>query len=497
MGDFILAIDQSTSATKALLFSSSGQVLDKVSLAHQQIYPLPGYVEHDAEEIYRNTIGAIQSLLERNPDRQKHIAGLSITNQRETVVVFDRQTGVPLYHAMVWQCRRGEPICSRLIAEGNEDWVRERTGLKIDTYFSAPKIAWLAEHQPDIHRKLVRGEALIGTMDAYLIYRLTRGKAFATDSTNASRTLLFDIDNLSWDEKLCKLFKVPISSLPEVRDSNALVGYTNIEGILNHDLPICGVMGDSQAALFAQRCFLPGNAKVTFGSGSSVLLNIGEQKVISPGAVTAVGWVLNGKPVYAFEGIINFTGATIAWLQNQLGLIQSPEETETVAMELEDNGGVYLVPAFVGLSAPYWCPNAKAMITGLTPHSNKKHIIRAALESIAYIVADVLNAMAKDAGVNLSQIHADGGAVKNRFLMQFVADMTRLKVKASNLPELSALGAALSGMLGLEIFRSLEDIQALPFSTTEYLPAMDISQAQTLYAGWKTAVNQVLGTDGK
>jgi glycerol kinase len=371
--------------------------------------------------------------------------------------------------------------------------VQGKTGLKIDTYFPASKLTWLLQNRPDIAQKLADGEALIGTIDAYLIYRLTNGRSFATDQTNASRTLLFDINRLAWDTELCQLFGVPPSALPEVRDSDAPFGETDLGGLLERPLPIAGVMGDSQAALFAQRCFRPGSAKVTFGTGSSVLLNIGSEVAYSDkGMVTAVAWVIDGRPVYAFEGITNFTGGTIAWLRDQLGLIQSAEETEGLATTVPDNGGVYLVPAFVGLSAPYWRPNARAAIVGLSPSSNKNHVVRAALEGIAYRIRDVLSLMAQEAAVDLQTVHADGGAVSNRFLMQFVADLTHLTVRASRLPELSALGAVLAGLIGLGVYADLNAVARLPRETVDFIPIMPPDSAEKFYTGWQRAVRQVL-----
>lgn len=489
----ILAIDQSTSATKALLFNTTGELLDKTAIPHRQIYPQPGWVEHDAAEIYHNTIKSVKLLLKRNDRYKNDIFCLSITNQRETVVIFDRRTGEPLYNAIVWQCRRGEPICSQLVAEGHNDLVQRRTGLKIDTYFSASKLKWLFENRADIYQQVMGGKALIGTIDTYLIYRLTGGKVFATDHTNASRTLLFDINQLTWNEELCRLFKVPIISLPDSKESKDIFGETTVDGELDRPIPICGVMGDSQAALFGQRCFEPGTAKVTFGSGTSVLLNTGDQlRLSSNGIVTTIAWVYDRKPTYAFEGIINFTGATIAWLQEQLQLISSPQETEELATAVEDNGGVYLVPAFVGLSAPYWRPDARAAIIGLTPSSTRNHVVRAALESIAYIVKDVLDLMSEEAAVELQTIHADGGAIKNRFLMQFVADITQRRLRASSLPELSALGAVISGALGMKVYSSFEDLYQLPVSSNDFNPAMNQKRAYELYSGWKQVVKQVL-----
>jgi glycerol kinase len=490
---FILAIDQSTSATKAMLFDRSGGLVDKVSVPHEQIYPRPGWVEHDAEEIYQNTIQSVRSLLELYQGTEKELVCLSITNQRETIVVFDRQTGKPLHNAIVWQCRRGSEICAALVEAGKNEVVQLKTGLPIDTYFSASKLKWLVDNHPDIQKKLVDGDALIGTIDAYLVYRLTKRGTFASDQTNACRTLIYDIKDLRWDEELCDIFDVPIQALPEVRESSARFGETDIEGALASPLPICGVMGDSQAALFAQCCYDIGAVKVTFGTGSSVLLNIGDEMIHSDsGIVTTIAWVHTGKPIYAFEGITNFTGATIAWLQNQMEIIANAAETENLARSVDENGGVYLVPAFVGLSAPYWQPNAKAAILGLTPHSTKAHIVRAGLESIAYRIRDVLSLMAQDAGVEMQYIHADGGAVANRFLMQFVADMLGITVRASSLPELSALGAAFSGMLGMGIVQTIEGLQQLPMESVDFAPKMDRALVDKYYLDWQVAVQQVL-----
>lgn len=491
-----LAIDQSTSATKALLFSQQGALLDHLALPHRQIYPQAGWVEHDAEEIYQNVIAVAGDLLAKRPDLASQVVSLSITNQRETYVVFDRATGKPLHNAVVWLCRRGEPICRTLVEAGHEGRVHELTGLKIDTYFPASKLAWLLAERPDLAQKLASGEALFGTIDAYLIYRLTRGAVYATDHTNASRTLFYDIRALGWSDELLSIFGVRLGRLPEIRESCAHFGTTDLEGrlpsALSGSLPICGVMGDSQGAFFAQRCFAPGSAKITFGTGSSVLMNIGEQPVLSPsGIVTAIGWVLNGRPTYAFEGITNFTGATIAWLRDQLQLIDDVAATEAIATTVPDTGGVYLVPAFAGLSAPYWRPDARATITGLSPSSTRAHVVRAALESIAFVVGDVLRLMEEDAGVTLQFVQGDGGAVRNRFLMQCVADVSRRTVHASRLPELSALGAVFNGMLGMGV-ATLDDLRSLPADFVEYTPQMADEAADELLAGWKHAVKQTL-----
>jgi glycerol kinase len=489
----ILALDQSTSATKAVLFDAQGKVLGRASRDHKQIYPQPGWVEHDAEEIWQNVLAVIREVAGRNPDKINQLACLSITNQRETVLVFDRATGKPLHNAIVWQCRRGDPLCQKLREQGHEDLVRSKTGLKIDTYFSASKLKWLINEKPAIAARLKSGDAVIGTIDAYLVHRLTGGKVFATDHTNASRTLLFDIGKLRWDEELCRLFDVPLRALPEVRESAAQFGDTDAGGILPKRVPICGVMGDSQASLFAQRCYQPGMAKATFGTGTSVLLNIGNQfRSSEKGAVTALAWVWRGQPIYAFEGIINFSAATIEWLKNQLGLIQSAAETETLARAVEDNGGVYLVPAFAGLSAPYWSPDARAAITGMTAHTRKEHIVRAALESIAYQIRDVLDMMRADAKLELQNLHADGGPTRNKFLMQFTADLTGAELKVSEVAESSAWGAAMNGLLGLGQCKSLDDLAALPREVKSFRPQMDAAKATQLHRGWLAAVKRVL-----
>jgi glycerol kinase len=489
----ILAIDQSTSATKAVLFNATGKVLDKAARIHRQIYPQPGWVEHDADEIWRNVLAVIREVATRNRRKLSQLAGLSITNQRETIVVFDRATGRPLHNAIVWQDRRGDPICQKLRRQGHEGLVRKKTGLKIDTYFSASKLKWLTAEKPKIAAKLKSGDAIIGTIDAYLIHRLTNGTVFATDFTNASRTLLFDIGKLRWDESLCKLFSVPLHALPEVRESAAQFGETDANGILPKPVPIIGVMGDSQASLFAQRCFQPGTAKATFGTGTSVLLNVGGEFLPSQkGAVTALAWVWHGKPTYAFEGIINFSAATVEWLKNQLGLIQSAGEVEKLAASISDNGGVYLVPAFAGLGAPYWSLDARAAIVGMTAHTRKEHIVRAAEEAIAYQIRDVLDMMRADAKIKLQSLHADGGPTRDKFLMQFTADMAGIELKVSEVAESSAWGAAANGLLGLGVYASPDELAKLPRKQKDFRPQMKPAEVKRSHDGWKQAVKRVL-----
>jgi len=489
----ILAVDQSTSATKAMLFGTDGRLLDKESRDHAQHYPQPGWVEHDAEEIWLNVLATVRALLARHAAEAQEILGFSLTNQRETIVVFDRATGRPLHRAIVWQCRRSEPLCAAASAGGHEELVASRTGLRIDPYFSASKLQWLVRERPDLRAKLESGEAVIGTIDAYLIHRLTRGAVFACDPTNASRTLLFDVRRLRWDEELCALWQVPVRALPEVRESFARFGETTLDGLLPRAVPICGVMGDSQAALFAHGCFTRGSAKVTLGTGSSVLLNLGaEFRRSAQGVVTALAWVRDGRPVYAFEGIIIAAASTLTWLRDQLKLVDRLDGVEAMATELPDNGGVYLVPAFSGLGLPYWKADARAAIVGLTTHSDRRHVVRAAQESIAFQLGDALQALRADAGIEVAAIHADGGPTANRFLMQFTADVTGAELRLAPFAECSAFGAVSAGLLGLGVFSSLDELAARPRAGLVYRPQMDAARVAALRRGWQHAVRQTI-----
>jgi len=490
---FILAIDQSTSATKAVLFDAAGVIIDRASREHRQIYPQPGWVEHDADEIWQNVRDVLGDVAGRQHNRWSEVVGLSIANQRETFVVFERGSGRPLHNAIVWQCRRGEPVCRAIREAGREEAVSAKTGLKLDTYFSGSKLKRLVDERPDIAEKLHTGGALFGTIDAYLVYRLTEGAVFATDPTNASRTLLYDVRTLRWDAELCELFGAPAPSLPEVRESFCQFGETDAGGALPGRLPICGVMGDSQASLFAQRCYQPGMAKATFGSGTSVLLNVGGRfEPSARGTVSALAWARQGKADYALEGLINYSSATVAWLRDQLGLIRDAAETEALAAAVPDNGGAYFVPAFAGLSAPYWSPDARAALVGLTAFTRKEHVVRAALESIAYQIRDVLDMMRAETGLAARTLRADGGPTRNAFLMQFTADLTRLTLEVSDVAESSAWGAAMAGLLGLGVYGALDELVALPRATRLYEPQMSCATAEHLYAGWKTAVKRVL-----
>lgn len=488
----VIAIDQSTSATKALLFDEAGVCLDQESRAHRQHYPQPGWVEHDAEEIWQNVLRTSRDLVARHAQRIGELACVSIANQRETVVVFDRATGRPLHPAIVWQCRRSDELCAAHREAGHTNLIHERTGLRVDPYFSGSKVQWLVRNQPGIRDRLASGKALIGTIDSYLIYRMSKGRVFATDHTNASRTLLYDITRLKWDQELCDLWETPIAALPEVRESEAFFGETDLDGILRDSRPIVGVMGDSQAALFAQRCFEPGTAKVTFGTGSSVLLNIGDEPRWSKrGLVTALAWVRGSKPVYAFEGIIINSAATLDWLQSQLGIVGDVAEIEALARDIPDSGGVFLVPAFSGLGLPHWAPAARAAIVGLSGHSDRRHIARAALESMAYQLNDALDTMQTESGVAVRMLRADGGPTDNHLLMQFTADLTGTDLAVSVVPNCSALGATLMGLLGLGI-QSLASIAEMAHDGLVFRPAMPSSTMQSQLAGWQRAVRQVL-----
>ena len=488
-----LALDQSTSATKALLFDADGGTLDRESLEHRQHYPQPGWVEHDAEEIWRNTLAVLTALLARQASRLAEIGSLSLTNQRETIVVFDRASGRPLHPAIVWQDRRGDAICAEHAAAGHEALIQRKTGLKIDGYFSASKLQWLVRHRPELRSRLADGSALIGTIDAYLIYRLTEGKVFATDATNASRTLLYDITRLAWDEELCALWEVPRRALPEVRDCTARFGETTVNGALARPIPLCGVMGDSQASLLAQRCVSPGSAKITFGTGSSLLLNVGHRPRLSPsGVLTALAWIHGGVPTYAFEGIIISSASTLTWLRDQLGLAADVPAIEQLALAAPDCGGVYLVPAFTGLGLPHWRPEARAAITGLSPHSDRRHVARAAFESIAYQIRDALDAMRAGAGVPLVAIHADGGPTASRFLMQCCADLAGVELRVAALSDGSPLGAMLAGQIGLGRVPSVAALADGPRDETIYRPTMPRERANALHAGWQRAVQSVI-----
>lgn len=483
-----IAIDQSTSATKAIVFDEKGAVRFRASRGHRQYYPFDGAVEHNAEEIYQNVLEVIgeASLTCKN------LQSIAITNQRESFVVFDRKSGAPLHPAVVWLDRRGERICADLEQSGLGQFVRLKTGLRLDTYFPASKMAHLFRARPELLSKVRNGEALVGTVDAYLVYRLTEGAVFATDHSNASRTLLYDIHKLAFSESLCELFEVPFCGLPELRSSEACFGETSAGGCLERPLPIRGVMGDSHAALFAQRCFEPGEGKITLGTGSSLMVNAGSSPPEGAELVTALAWTVDGKPTYALEGIINCTGAIIAWLRDGLGFFSDSAQSEALIENVEDSGGVQLIPAFTGLSAPYWRPNVRGALMGLQLSTTRAHIVRAALESIAFQICDIAGLVAEGAGDALRVLHADGGMVSNALLMQMISDVCGVPVRHRDVAELSAQGAFLAGALGAARFCSLEEIRLLPSRLHEYQPGQAQDSLRQRYVQWRGAVEAML-----
>ncbi|QJD85032.1 glycerol kinase GlpK [Cohnella herbarum] len=493
MRNYILAIDQSTAGTKALLVDYAGQVVAKCSAEHKQIYPKPGWVEHDPLEIYDNVKRTIREVLTLAGITPASLAAMTITNQRETAMMWDSTTGKPICHAIVWQCQRTADKCAFLQEAGHGQVVRSATGLMLDPYFSASKWEWMLENVESAKVLLAQGKLLAGTMDSWLIWKLTGGRVHATDFTNASRTSLFNIHSLQWDEDMCRLFGVPASLLPEVRSSDDVFGYTGDSDLFTDRIPISGIIGDSQAALFGQMCLETGMAKATYGTGTSVLMNTGEKPATSDsGLVTAVAWARGGKVTYALEAVIRSSGDSIKWVRDNLGLFNSFQELDAILRQTKDNEGVYLVPAFVGLGAPYWDPYARAAITGMNRSTGKAHIVRAAVESIAYQVRDAADMMERETGIPMTKLHADGGASSNRLLMQFQADMLNHPVSKSEIDELSAMGSVYMGGLGVSFWRSIEDIRSQMKTGTLYEPSMEPAVREKLYFGWQRAAASVL-----
>lgn len=492
MKNYIIAIDQSTSATKAILFDEGCRLMGRVNVEHKQYYPKAGWVEHDAEEIYRNTIEAIRALLAKGLTEADATFSLAITNQRETVVVWDAETGKPVSHAVVWQCQRGAEICRQLKEAGHEATFLKKSGLLIDPYFSASGVKWILDNVEGVRARAEQGALRLGTIDSWLIWKLTGGAVHATDYTNASRTLLFNIHTLDWDEELCALFTIPRSMLPEPRPCDARFGRTTLEGLFPEGIEIAGVLGDSHGALAGQMCFEAGMGKATYGTGSSVMVNIGEEAVAAPeGLVTSVGFAAKGKVFYAFEGNIHCTGATLRWLTDQLQLIGSPAETEALATSVESTGGVYLVPAFAGLGAPWWNSQAKAILSGMTLSTTKAHVVRAALEAIPYQIKDLVDLMTGQAGVKLKELRVDGGPTKNHFLMQFQADMLNATINRADIEEASALGAVVMNGLARGVWATLDEVAALRTSDNRIEPQMATEEREKLHGGWLEAVKLI------
>jgi len=488
---YILSIDQSTQGTKGLLFDSQGSLIMRSDIPHEQIIDSQGFVEHNPNEIIQNTIEVVKSVIERAEINKDDILGIGISNQRETVVVWDRQTGEPIYNAIVWQCARARDITNRIEEKGYGSLIRESTGLHLSPYFSAAKISWILENVEGAKEKSETGELCCGTIDSWLIFKLTDGKEFKTDYSNASRTQLFNINKLAWDKKICELFGINIDILPKVCDSNSYFGETDFNGYFNKPIPIQGVLGDSNAALFAQGCFNKGMIKSTYGTGSSVMMNIGDKPIFSKnGIVTSLGWGMDGKVNYVLEGNINYTGAVITWLEKDLKLIKSPEETQALAEQATPMDKTYLVPAFTGLGAPYWDSKATGIITGITRTTGRAEVVRAALDSIAYQITDIVKAMSKDSGIGIEELRVDGGPTKNSYLMQFQSDMLKIPVQVANIEELSGTGAAYVAGIALDLYEKDQIFSRI--KRTKYENKMSSEKASKLYEGWKHAVNQVL-----
>lgn len=492
MKNSIIAIDQSTSATKAMLFNEQCEMVKRINVSHRQYYPQAGWVEHDAEEIYRNVLEGVAELL-KDEALDEAAYSLAITNQRETVVVWNRMTGKPVCNAVVWQCMRGADFCNQLKMQGYGEVVQAKSGLLIDPYFSASGVKWILDNVEGARASAANGELLMGTIDSWLIWKLTDGRRHVTDYTNASRTLLLNIHTLEWDDDLLELFTIPKCMMPEVLPCDAVFGETTVGGLFRTPIAIAGVLGDSHGALTGQMCFEEGLGKATYGTGSSVMVNIGEKMVAAPqGLVTSVGFAAFGKVFYAFEGNIHCTGATINWLEQKLKMIASADEVEEQAVLVGDNGGVYFVPAFAGLGAPWWHSEIKAALFGMTLGTGRAHVLRAALESIAYQVSDLVKAMTGRAGIELKELRVDGGPTRNRFLMQFQADCLRVPVDCSDVEEASALGAVVMNGIARKVWTGFEEIAALRRSRWRIEPQDNAQLMERWSEGWLKAVNQLI-----
>jgi len=493
---YILAIDQGTSGTKAVVFDGQGRIAAQATEPLKSYFPHPGFVEQDPQEIYSNVLAAVKACLREFQHSTSKtldtIAACGISNQRETFVLWDA-SGEPLCNAVVWQCKRSVAICDRLKGSPLEDEIRRRTGLIVDPYFSGTKLLWLKENDSRIAEAIRAGRALFGTVDTWLLYKLTGGGSYLTDHTNASRTLLFNIDELQWDRHLLEGFGLQGLQLPEARASSGDYGRTDFGGLLSKAIPISAMIGDSHAAAFGEGCFSSGTAKATLGTGCSILLNTGPKRIEpTQGTVATICWSVPGRVDYALEGIIVTCGATIVWLRDQLGLFARSAETQEMALGVEDNGGVYLVPAFSGLGAPHWRMDLRAAVLGLTLGSDKRHIARAALESIPYQIRDVMTVMERDSGIRLQQLRVDGGITANRFVMQFLTDLLGVDVVNIGIPDVSALGAAFLAGLQEGLFRNIEQLERLSIGRQTHCPGPERGNVQGWYHGWKRAVGQLL-----
>ena len=485
----MMALDQGTTSSRAIIFNRKGEIVETAQREFEQFFPKPGWVEHDANEIWTSVLGCIAEALRKSDVEPEQIAGIGITNQRETTVVWDRKTGKPIHHAIVWQSRQTADICESLREDGHEETFRKKTGLLIDPYFSGTKVKWLLDHVDGAREKAENGELMFGTIDTWLIYKLSGRKTHVTDYSNASRTLMYNIYDLDWDEELLSILDVPKSMLPEVHDSSAVYTKTASYHFYGHEVPIAGIAGDQQAALFGQACFEKGMAKNTYGTGCFMLMHTGEEGVVSEnGLLTTIAWGLDGKVEYALEGSIFVAGSAIQWLRDGLQIIKDSPESEDYAKRIDSTDGVYVVPAFVGLGTPYWDSDARGAMFGLTRGTGREEIVRATLESLAYQTKDVIDAMMTDSGIKLKTLRVDGGAVKNDLLMQFQSDMLDVSVERPAVQETTALGAAYLAGLAVGFWQDQKEISALWQLEKTFDANMEASKRKQLYQGWQKAV---------
>ena len=490
---YIIALDQGTTSSRAILFDKCGNIVSSAQKEFTQIYPKAGWVEHNPMEIWGSQSGVLREVLETTSVRPDEIAAIGITNQRETTVVWDKNTGKPVYNAIVWQCRRTASICDDLKKKGLEESIKSKTGLMIDAYFSATKVKWILDNIEGAREKAENGDLLFGTIDTWLIWNLTRGKVHVTDYSNAARTMLYNIKELKWDEDILKELDIPLCMLPEVKPSSEIYGYTDEEMLAGAKIPIAGCAGDQQAALFGQTCFEEGSVKNTYGTGCFLLMNTGSKPVESKnGLLTTIAWGVDGKVEYALEGSIFVGGASIQWLRDELRLIYDSGQSEYYANQVEDTNGVYVVPAFTGLGAPYWDMYARGAIFGLTRGAKRGHIVRATLESIAYQTKDVLNAMQEDSNMKLKMLRVDGGASANDFLMKFQADILNVNIDRPKVIETTALGAAYLAGLAVGFYKNKEEIRERYTIEKEFIASMNDRKRNLLYKGWKRAVERSL-----
>lgn len=492
MNQYILSFDQGTTSSRAIVFDKKGAIISVAQKEFTQIFPQPGWVEHDANEIWSTQLGVAAEAITKAGLTVQNIAAIGITNQRETTVVWDKHTGMPIHNAIVWQDRRTASFCDELKAAGKHTLIQQKTGLVVDAYFSATKVKWILDQVPGARAKAEKGELCFGTVDSWLLWKLTNGQVHATDVSNASRTMLFNIHTLAWDEELLQLFDVPAAILPEVRSSSEVYGHT--QNVLTaHNIPIAGIAGDQQAALFGQMCTQPGMVKNTYGTGCFMLMNTGEKAVPSTNnLLTTVAWKVNGVTHYALEGSVFIAGAVVQWLRDGLKIIRTSAEVETLAAEVSSSDGVYVVPAFAGLGAPYWNQHARGTIVGITRGTTGAHFARAALDSIAYQTMDVLKAMEADAGIAIKELRVDGGATANNLLMQFQSDLLHTKVVRSTVVETTALGAAYLAGLAVGYWSSTDEIQEQWQMERIFSPSMPEEERTQLSKGWKRAINTTI-----